>query len=111
MHSATTAKSRTLTRSDSGRPVRAVRAPAAGKGAALSRVAAMMCGNAKFQQWVESRIGAAPPGVSPNQHAAHFVRNACGIDSRAQLDHNATAATLFHEKVRKPFLKWSGLYA
>ncbi|MFY2060272.1 hypothetical protein ACOTCB_23765 [Achromobacter xylosoxidans] len=71
----------------------------------------MMCGNAKFQKWVESRIGAAPPGVSPNQHAAHFVRNACGIDSRAQLDHNATAATLFHEKVRKPFLKWSGLYA
>ncbi|MFY2060173.1 hypothetical protein ACOTCB_23265 [Achromobacter xylosoxidans] len=100
-----------LTRGDSGRPVRAVRAPAAGKGAALSRVAAMMCGNEKFQRWVVSRIGAAPQGVSDNQHAAQFVRNACGIDSRAQLDHNATAATLFHEAVRKPFLKWSGLYA
>ncbi len=100
-----------LTRGDSGRPVRALRAPAAGKGAALSRVAAMMCGNAKFQRWVESRIGAAPQGVSPNQHAAQFLRNACGIDSRAQLDHNARAATLFHEAVRKPFLKWSGLYA
>lgn len=96
---------------NSGRPVRAVRAPAAGKGAALSRVAAMMCGNAKFQRWVVSRIGAAPQGVSDNQHAAQFVRNACGIDSRAQLDHNATATTLFHEAVRKPFLKWSGLYA
>ncbi|HGN0628027.1 hypothetical protein ACOTEY_12560 [Achromobacter xylosoxidans] len=58
-----------------------------------------------------SRIGAAPQGVSDNQHAAQFVRNACGIVSRAQLDHNATAATLFHEAVRKPFLKWSGLYA
>lgn len=66
-----------LTRGDSGRPVRALRAPAAGKGAALSRVAAMICGNAKFQR----------------------------------LDHNARAATLFHEAVRKPFLKWSGLYA
>lgn len=99
-----------LTRGDSGRPVRAVRAPAAGKGAALSRVAAMMCGNAKFQRWVVSRIGAAPQGVSDNQHAAQFVRNACGIDSRAQLDHNATAATLFHEAVRKPFVTWSGLY-
>lgn len=100
-----------MARGNSGRPVRAVRAPAAGKGAALSRVAAMMCGNAKFQRWVVSRIGAAPQGVSDSQHAAQFVRNACGIDSRAQLDHNATAATLFHEAVRKPFLKWSGLYA
>ncbi len=99
-----------LTRGYSGRPVRAVRAPAAGKGAALSRVAAMMCGNAKFQRWVVSRIGAAPQGVSDNQHAAQFVRNACGIESRAQLDHNATAATLFHEAVRKPFVTWSGLY-
>lgn len=71
----------------------------------------MMCGNAKFQRWGESRIGAAPQGVSDNQHEAQFVRNACGVTSRAQLDHNATAATLFHEAVRKPFLKWSGLYA
>lgn len=99
-----------LTRGDSGRPVRARRAPAAGKGAALSRVAAMMCGSAKFQEWVVSRIGAAPQGVSPNRHAAQFVRNACGIESRAQLDHNARAATLFHEAVRKPFVAWSGLY-
>lgn len=99
-----------LTRGDSGRPMRARSAPAAGKGAALSRVAAMMCGNAKFQRWVVSRIGAAPQGVSDNQHAAQFVRNACGIDSRAQLDHSARAATLFHEAVRKPFVTWSGLY-
>ena len=100
-----------LTRGDSGRPVRAVRAPAAGKGAALSRVAAMMCGNAKFQRWVESRIGAAPLGVAPSQHAAQFVRDVCGVKSRAELDHNARAATLFHEAVRKPFLKWRGTYA
>ncbi|WP_202730544.1 hypothetical protein [Achromobacter xylosoxidans] len=100
-----------LMRGDSGRPVRAVRAPAAGKGATLSRVAAMMCGSAKFQRWVVSRIGAAPQGVSPSQHAAQFVRDACGITSRAQLDHSATAATLFHEAVRKPFIEWSGLYA
>lgn len=81
------------------------------KGAALSRVAAMMCQNAKFQRWVESRIGAAPLGVDPSQHAAQFVRDVCGIESRAQLDHNARAATLFHEAIRKPFVKWSGLYA
>lgn len=80
------------------------------KGAALSRAAAMMCNGAKFQRWVVSRVGAAPEGVSASQHAAQFVRDACGITSRAQLDHNAQAAALFHEAVRKPFVKWSGIY-
>lgn len=80
------------------------------KGAALSRAAAMMCNGAKFQRWVVSRIGAAPDGVSASQHAAQYVRDICGISSRAQLDHNAQAAGLFHEAVRKPFVKWSGVY-
>lgn len=99
-----------LTRGDSGCPVRPVSAPAAGKGAALSRAAAMMCNGAKFQRWVVSRIGAAPDGVSASQHAAQYVRDICGITSRAQLDHDAQAASLFHEAVRKPFVKWSGIY-
>lgn len=84
-----------LTRGSSGVPVRARVAAAGRKGAALSRTAAMMCTGAKFQRWVVSRIGAAPEGVSPSQ---------------AELDHNDTAATLFHEAVRKPFVKWSGIY-
>jgi hypothetical protein len=70
----------------------------------------MMCNGAKFQQWVVSRVGAAPEGVSGQQHAAQFVRDACGIASRAELDHNAKAASLFHEAVRKPFLDCSGVY-
>ncbi|AVJ30179.1 hypothetical protein CLM73_25470 [Achromobacter spanius] len=70
----------------------------------------MMCNGAKFHRWVESRIGAAPDGVSASQHAAQYVRDVCGITSRAQLDHNAKAASLFHEAVRKPFVQWSGIY-
>ena len=99
-----------LTRGNSGVPVRARAAAAGRKGAALSRAAAMMCNGAKFQRWVVSRIGAAPEGVSPSQHAAQYVRDVCGITSRAELDHNAQAETLFHEAVRKPFVKWSGIY-
>ncbi|RSF08825.1 hypothetical protein [Achromobacter aegrifaciens] len=97
-----------LTRGTSGVPVRARSASAGRKGAALSRTAAMMCNGASFQWWVVSRIGAAPEGVSPSQHAARYVRDMCGITSRAELDHNAMAAALFHEGVRKPFLRWSG---
>lgn len=99
-----------MQRGTSGVPVRARAVSAGRKGAALSRAAAMMCNGAKFQRWVVSRIGAAPEGVSPSQHAARYVRDMCGITSRAELDHNATAAALFHEVVRKPFLKWSGIY-
>lgn len=80
------------------------------KGAALSRAAAMMCNSANFQRWVVTRVGDAPEGVSASQHAAQFVRGACGITSRAQLDHDAKAAALFHKAVRKPFVKWSGIY-
>lgn len=99
-----------LTRGTSGAVVRSRVPSTERKGAALSRAAAMMCNGAKFQRWVVSRVGAAPEGVSAQQHAAQFVRDACGITSRAELDHNAKAATLFHEAVRKPFVDWSGIY-
>lgn len=98
-----------LTRGDSGRSVRARRAPAAGKGATLSRLAAMWCQSEPFQKWVESRMGAAPSGVSREQHAAQYVRDMCGVTSRAELDHNARAETLFHATIRRPFRLWSGL--
>lgn len=99
-----------IQRGTSGAPVRARVAATVHKGAALSRAAAMMCNGAKFQRWVVSRIGAAPDGVSASQHAAQYVRDICGITSRSQLDHNARAASLFHEAVRKPFVEWSGIY-
>lgn len=99
-----------LTRGTSGAVVRSRVPSTERKGAALSRAAAMMCNGAKFQRWVVSRIGAAPDGVSASQHAAQYIRYICGITSRAHLDHNAQAASLFHEAVRKPFVKWSGIY-
>lgn len=99
-----------LMRGTSGVPVRARRASVERKGAALSRTAAMMCSGAAFQRWVVSRVGAAPEGVPPSQHAARYVRDMCGVTSRAELDHNATAAGLFHTVIRKPFLEWSGIY-
>jgi len=99
-----------IQRGTSGVPVRARVPSTERKGAALSRTAAMMCNGAKFQRWVVSRIGAAPEGVPPSQYAARYVRDMCGISSRAELDHNAAAAALFHTAVRIPFVEWSGQY-
>lgn len=99
-----------IQRGTSGVPVRA-RVPSTDrKGGARARSAGELCGNDRFQEWVVARVGAAPHGVTAQQHAAQFVRDVCGITSRAELDHNAKAAGLFYLAVRKPFIEWSGIY-
>jgi hypothetical protein len=80
------------------------------KGGARARAAGQLCGNKRFQAWVVARVGAAPQGVAAKQHAAQFVRDVCGITSRAELDHNAKAASLFYVAIRQPFIEWSGVY-
>ncbi len=97
-----------LSRGTSGKPVRARCAPGEGKGGEFSTLAGRMCRRKDFQRWVVLRSGPAPEGISPDQHAAAFVRRQCGITSRARLDHDAQALTHFHENVRKPFVAWLG---
>jgi hypothetical protein len=99
-----------MQRGTSGVPVRARVASTERKGGARARAAGQLCGNDLFQDWVVARIGAAPQGVTARQHAAQFVRDVCGITSRSELDHNAQAATLFYEAIRKPFVEWGGIY-
>lgn len=99
-----------LIRGTSGVPVRARVPTTVRKGGARARAAEQLCRNTRFQDWVVARVGAAPQGVTAAQHAAQFVRDVCGISSRAELDHNAKAASLFYLAVRKPFVEWSGIY-
>lgn len=95
-----------LARGLGGSVVRCRVGVAANKGGALARQAGQFCNFWTFQQFVASRIGSPPAGVPSLQHAAQFVRDYCGISSRAELDHNARAAALFYEGVRKPFQAW-----
>lgn len=37
------------------------------------------------------------------ERAAVILRHVCGITSRAELDHKAAAAAIFHERIRKPW--------
>lgn len=67
------------------------------KGGDLARLAGMLCANPKFQEWAE---------VSDANGAARWIRMACGVESRAELDHNDAAAQAFHRNVRLPFLAW-----
>jgi hypothetical protein len=95
-----------LARGAGGRPVRARAGAAAEKGGELARLAGQLCNAADFQRFVAARHGEGSEGVHPRQHAAEFVRDRCGVNSRARLDHDAEAAVAFHEKVRRPYLAW-----
>lgn len=99
-----------IRRGTSGLSVRARVPSTERKGGARARAAGQLCENKRFQAWVVARVGAAPQGVAAKQHAAQFVRDVCGIASRAELDHNAKAASLFYLAIRQPFIEWSGVY-
>ena len=66
------------------------------KGEKLARLAGMLCQQPVFIQFF---------GCDSPDDAAAFIRSTCGVQSRAELDHNPKAAALFHERVRKPFVE------
>lgn len=66
------------------------------KGGELAKLAGMLCANPDFQKWCDA---------STPEAAATWVRSACDIDSRSELDHNAAAARKFHSLVRIPFME------
>src|SRR5690606_4263257 len=69
------------------------------KGGELARLAGMLCQNPRFQDWCECE--------SP-ESAAAWIREACQVESRAELDHDLSAANKFHRIVRIPFLESEG---
>ena len=65
------------------------------KGGALARLAGQLCGQQEFIDWL---------GVNNTDEAAEFIRCECEIKSRSELDHNAGAASIFHQAIRLPYL-------
>ena len=65
------------------------------KGGPLARLAGTLCNNPQFIEWL---------WVADEAAAADFVRAECGIASRAELDDSPTAARIFHDTIRRPFL-------
>jgi hypothetical protein len=67
------------------------------KGGPLAKLAGMWCQSKDFQEWI---------GVPNQAEARLFILEECGIDSRAELDHNHLAADIFHRSIREPYSKW-----
>jgi len=83
------------------------------KGCKLARQAAMLCQDRAFQLYLDRRRRAKhnmtefqlPDGTHNTEDARDWLCAACQIQSRAELDHNPTAAARFRS-IRQCFLKW-----
>ena len=65
------------------------------KGGALAREAGILCARADFQEWLM---------VASEEAAAALIREVCEIESRAELDTDATAGKRFVEQFRIAFM-------
>lgn len=83
------------------------------KGGNIARQAAMLCQDAAFQLYLDRRRrhkqglseAQLPDGTHNEQDARDWLCAACGIESRAELDHNPDAAAMLRT-IRQRFGKW-----
>lgn len=71
----------------------------------LSQVAALMCQNRSFLEYIV-RDEPGHPYLPTKEQAADWMRKQLGIGSRSELDRNPAVAARFHEQIRKPFVTW-----
>lgn len=83
------------------------------KGGTLARQAAMLCELPAFGLYLDQRRrwrqGLSPAQLPDGTHspddAAEAIREACGVKSRAELDHNEMAGAMF-KRIQGDFLRW-----
>lgn len=79
----------------------------------LSADAHLMITGPFFRQWLEEKSEYTQALHQKGQTwtaetARRYVKWLLGIESLADLDRMAEKATMFHEKIRRPFAKWNG---
>ncbi|MFW6344739.1 MAG: hypothetical protein ACOC0M_00185 [Halomonas sp.] len=83
------------------------------KGGRLAAQAGMLCGDPGFRLYLDQRRrwrdsltqAQLPDGTHTAQDAADAIRQACGVKSRAELDHDEMAATMFR-RIVSDFGRW-----
>jgi hypothetical protein len=83
------------------------------KGGQQARRAAMLCQNPRFALYLDQRRRQAqalefrelPDGTHNADDCADWLRKACGIQSRAELDHNDEARAML-ERIVADYSKW-----
>lgn len=72
------------------------------KGGELARMAGVLCQDVEFRVFMNAQGWHA----GSDQEAAETIRQMCGVTTRADLDHDADAAYVFHRVIRGPWVKW-----
>ena len=67
------------------------------KGGPLAKLAGMWCNDNYFREWVAARSELEPE---------EFIKTACSINRKRELDHSSKSAEAFHEYIRKPYAAW-----
>lgn len=83
------------------------------KGGRLALQAAMLCRDSTFQLYLDRRRrhkhglteSQLPDGTQNEQDARDWLCAACGINSRAELDHDGRAVDVF-TRIRQRFHRW-----
>lgn len=80
------------------------------KGGHIARSAAMLCQDSQFRLYLDRRRAAKfnleiPDGTHTEDDARDFILAACGINSRAELDHNPQAAQVYR-KIMYHYRRW-----
>jgi len=80
------------------------------KGGFLARNAALLCQDSQFRLYLDRRRAAKfnlviPDGTHTEDDARDFILQACGIESRAELDHNHEAATVYRQ-IKYHYQRW-----
>ncbi|GHA85273.1 hypothetical protein [Modicisalibacter luteus] len=85
----------------------------AGKGGAQSRRAALLGTNERFRLYLDHRCRHGhglsetqlPDGTHTEQDVADFLRKACGVKSRAEIDYNDRARAML-DRIVADYQRW-----
>jgi len=77
------------------------------KGGKLSQDAALLCKNPKFWEYAAYALGRDPSYYTDDIGPTEWLKDHCGIESRAELDHNREARILF-KTLHSSFSRWVG---
>lgn len=80
--------------------------PAQPKGGPVSKNAGMLCDTEDFQRFLQAHFQTQ---VNDGKEAAVLLRQHCGVDSRAWLDHDDEARAKY-EELKQAFMRWGRRY-
>lgn len=75
------------------------------KGGPLAQLAGRWCNDPQFCEWLDQFHPRDDDEPHTADTAADWIRMTCGVQSRAEIDSNPRARTLFDGKVRQPFMR------